>query len=70
MLIAEWITAAVGVIAVSGAMIRWVSRMEANTAATEELTRVLSGTATQVQNHEVRLENHEVRIQTLEKKTK
>jgi len=68
MLIAEWITAAVGVLAVSGAMIRWISRMEANTAATEELTRVLSANATQVQNHEVRLENHEVRISTLEKR--
>lgn len=66
--VAELATAGIGALALAGALIRWIARMEANTAATEELTRVLQGTATKVANHEVRLENHEVRIATLEKK--
>lgn len=63
MIIAEWITAAVGVLALSGAMIRWVSRMEANTAATEELTSTMKAFIPETTKT---LTDHEVRISVLE----
>ena len=59
---------AVTLLTVVGAIARWSGKVDRNTEATKELTRVLQGTTTQVHSNELRLENHEVRISTLEKK--
>jgi hypothetical protein len=67
------VAAIIAIIAIIGALfalLRWVGKLERNTEATQELTRVLQGTSDKVQSHEVLLENHEVRIGALEEKVK